>query len=40
MLYSNFQPLFLSDYILWVDYVHWKHIGQIYGYDQFHCSSQ
>lgn len=40
MLDSNFQPLFLSECILVVDYVHWKHIGQIYGYGQFHCSNQ
>lgn len=29
MLDSKFQSLFLSESILAIDYVHWKHITQI-----------
>lgn len=40
MLDSKFQSLFLSESILAIDYVHWKHITQIYGYGRSWCSSQ
>lgn len=40
MLDLKFQSLFLSEYILAVDYIHWKHIAQIYGYGHSRCPSQ